>query len=44
MGVTVGSSITLEQNFPSLIIKIENTYLAVNTEISRVIYVRIIDN
>lgn len=43
MGVTPGSSITLEQNFPSLIIKIGNTYLAINTETSRVIYVRIID-
>ncbi|MCC5605880.1 ferrous iron transport protein A [Nostoc sp. CHAB 5834] len=44
MGVTPGDSITLKQNFPSLIIKIGNTYLAVDIESSRVIYVRVIDN
>lgn len=43
-GVTPGSILTLEQTFPSLIIKIVNTYIELNIESSRVIYVRIIDN
>ena len=44
MGVTPGTTITLEQNFPSLIIKIGNTSLALDMESIRTIYVRIIDN
>lgn len=43
-GVTPGSILTLEQKFTSLIIKIVYTYLSLDTESSRVIYVRIIDN
>jgi ferrous iron transport protein A len=44
IGVTLGTIITLEQNFPSFIIKIENTSLALDTESIQAIYVRIIDN
>ncbi len=44
IGVTPGKIITLEQKFPSFIIKIENTSLALGTESIRAIYIRIIDN
>ncbi|MEH2195341.1 MAG: FeoA family protein [Nostoc sp.] len=44
MGVTLGTIITLEQHFPSLLIKIENTSLTLDIESIRAIYVRIIDN
>ncbi|MCC5645633.1 ferrous iron transport protein A [Nostoc sp. CHAB 5824] len=44
MGVTPGISIILEQRFPSLIIKVGSTSLALNIESSCAIYVRIIDS
>ncbi len=44
MGVIPGTTITLEQHFPSLIIKVGNTSLALDVESIRAIYVRIIDN
>lgn len=44
MGVTPGTNITLEQHFPSLIIKVGNTSLALDIESIRAIYVRIIDS
>ncbi|MEJ6482088.1 FeoA family protein [Nostoc punctiforme UO1] len=44
IGVTLGTIITLEQNFPSFIIKIGNTSLALDTESIQAIYIRIIDN
>ncbi|MEH1997267.1 FeoA family protein [Nostoc sp.] len=44
MGVIPGTNITLEQNFPSLIIKVGNTSLALDMESIRAIYVRIIAN
>ncbi|MBN3947535.1 MAG: ferrous iron transport protein A [Nostoc sp. NMS7] len=44
MGVTPGTNITLEQHFPSLIIQVGNTSLALDIESIRAIYVRIIDN
>jgi ferrous iron transport protein A len=43
-GITPGNTITLEQNFPSFIIKIKNTSLALDTEMIQAIYVSIIDN
>jgi ferrous iron transport protein A len=43
MGVTPGTSITLEQHFPSLIVKIGQKRLTLDQEIARVIYVRIDD-
>jgi ferrous iron transport protein A len=43
IGITPGNTITLEQNFPLFIIKIENTFLALDREIIQAIYVRIID-
>ncbi|MEH2383332.1 MAG: FeoA family protein [Nostoc sp.] len=43
-GVTPGTTITLKQHYPSLIIKIGNTDLALDIESVRAIYVRIIDN
>ena len=44
MEVTPGTSITLKQHLPSLIIKIVNTDLALDIESIGTIYVRIIDN
>lgn len=44
MGVTTGTIITLEQQFPTLLIKIGNFYWNVEREVARAIYVRIIDN
>ncbi|MFN6465051.1 MAG: FeoA family protein [Nostoc sp. DedVER02] len=44
IGITTGSIITLEQNFPSFIIKIENTSLVLDIESIRAIYLRIIYN
>ncbi|MBN3894332.1 MAG: ferrous iron transport protein A [Nostoc sp. NOS(2021)] len=44
MGVTPGTTITLEQHFPSLIIKVGNTSLALDMESIRAIYIRIINN
>ncbi|MDZ8105675.1 MAG: FeoA family protein [Nostoc sp. DedQUE12a] len=41
-GITPGKYITVQQRFPSLILKIENTSLSVNIETARAIYVRII--
>ncbi|MEH2241894.1 FeoA family protein [Nostoc sp.] len=44
MGVIPGTTITLEQHFPSSIIKVGNTSLALNIESIRAIYVQIIHN
>ncbi|MCC5599168.1 FeoA family protein [Nostoc favosum] len=44
IGVTPGATITLQQKFSSLIIKIRNTSLALNIESICAIYVRIIDS
>ncbi|MEH2388559.1 MAG: FeoA family protein [Nostoc sp.] len=44
MGVTPGTNITLKQHFPSLIIKVGNTSLALDIESICAIYVRIIDS
>ncbi|MBE8989001.1 FeoA family protein [Nostoc sp. LEGE 12450] len=44
IGVMPGTTITLEQNLPSFIIKIQNTSLALDTESIQAIYVRILDN
>jgi ferrous iron transport protein A len=44
MGIRPGITITLKQNFPSLIIKIINTDLVLDIESVCAIYVRIIDN
>lgn len=41
MGVTPGMSITLEQRFPSLVIKAGQTRLELDQGIARAIYVRI---
>jgi Fe2+ transport system protein FeoA len=42
MGVTVGTKITLIQRFPSLQIKTQDRIRAINWEIARIIYVRIV--
>jgi ferrous iron transport protein A len=42
MGIKQGMTITLEQRFPSFVIKVENTSFAIEKEIARAIYVRII--
>jgi ferrous iron transport protein A len=44
IGITPGATITLEQNFPSFLIKLENTSIALNIESIRAIYVRIVNN
>jgi ferrous iron transport protein A len=44
MRITPGTTISLKQKFPSLILKLENTDLALNIESIRAIYVHIIDN
>ncbi|MEH2377054.1 FeoA family protein [Nostoc sp.] len=44
MGVIPGTTITLEQHFPSLIIKVENKSLALDVESIRAIYVHIVDS
>jgi ferrous iron transport protein A len=41
MGVTPGISITLEQRFPSYVIKAGHTRLAIDKGIARAIYVRL---
>lgn len=44
MGVIPGNTITLEQHFPSLIIKVGNTSSPIDLESVRAIYVRIADS
>ncbi len=44
MGIKPGITITLEQHFPSLLIKVGNTSLTLDIESVRAIYVRVIDN
>ncbi|MBG1260657.1 FeoA family protein [Nostoc commune] len=44
MGIKPGIAITLEQHFPSLLIKVGNTSLTLDIESVRAIFVRVIDN
>lgn len=44
MGLIPGISITLEQRFPSFVIKAGNTHLAIDKEIARAIYVRLTES
>ncbi|MEH1893934.1 MAG: FeoA family protein [Nostoc sp.] len=44
IGVIPGATITLEQHFPLLLIKIGNTFLTLDIESVHAIYVRIVDN
>ena len=44
MGIVPGVFITLEQRFPSLVIKAGQTRLAIDKEIARAIYVRLADS
>ncbi|MBW4684695.1 MAG: ferrous iron transport protein A [Komarekiella atlantica HA4396-MV6] len=44
MGITPGTTITLEQQFPFSIIKVGNMLLSIDQESFRAIYVRIVDN
>lgn len=44
MGITSGTIITLEQQFPSWIIKMGNISLTIDRETARAIYVRVIDS
>jgi ferrous iron transport protein A len=44
MGVTPGISITLEQKFPSFVIKAGHTRLALDRGIARAIYVRLAES
>ncbi|MEA5564668.1 MULTISPECIES: FeoA family protein [unclassified Anabaena] len=42
LGLTTGTNITVEQEFPSLLIKVGNILLEIDKELARAIYVRII--
>ncbi|UKO95940.1 FeoA family protein [Nostoc sp. UHCC 0870] len=42
LGLTTGVTITVEQEFPTLIIKVGSILLEINKDLSRAIYVRII--
>ncbi|MBD2365214.1 ferrous iron transport protein A [Anabaena minutissima FACHB-250] len=42
LGLTTGTNITVEQEFPSLLIKVGNILLEIDKELARTIYVRII--
>lgn len=42
LGLTTGSSITIEQEFPSLLIKVGSILLEIDKELARAIYVRIL--
>jgi ferrous iron transport protein A len=44
MGIKVGSSIILKQKFPTLQIEVNNINLSIEQDISRAIYVRIVDS
>ncbi|MFN6568642.1 ferrous iron transport protein A [Dendronalium sp. ChiSLP03b] len=44
IGVKTGTIITLEQQFPTLLIGIGNLSFDIEREVARTIYVRIIDN
>ncbi|MCW5312548.1 ferrous iron transport protein A [Nostoc sp. KVJ3] len=44
IGVIPGATITLEQHFPLFFIKTGNTFLTLDIESVRAIYVRIVDN
>lgn len=42
LGLTTGTNITVEQEFPSLVIKVGNILLEMDKELARSIYVRIL--
>ncbi|AFY43964.1 FeoA family protein [Nostoc sp. PCC 7107] len=42
IGVKIGTSITLEQQFPTLLIKVGGHIISINQQIARNIYVRIV--
>ncbi|MGH1395096.1 MAG: FeoA family protein [Trichormus sp.] len=42
LGLTTGVTITVEQEFPSLLIKVGSILLDINKDLARAIYVRII--
>jgi ferrous iron transport protein A len=44
MGINTGDNIIVEQNFPSFIVKINDTSMTIEQDIARAIYVRVIDN
>ncbi|MDF2387677.1 ferrous iron transport protein A [Nostoc ellipsosporum NOK] len=44
MGIRTGTTITLERQFPFLIIRVDNISWEIEREVARAIYVRIIDN
>lgn len=44
MSIKTGASIYVEQNFPALIIKINNTSMTIEREVARAIYIRVTNN
>jgi ferrous iron transport protein A len=44
MGINPGVKITLEQNFPSFVVKFDLTHLVIDRETASSIYVRLINN
>jgi ferrous iron transport protein A len=43
MGIKTGNTITVEQQFPTFIIKFGGLSMTINRQIARAIYVRVID-
>ncbi|BAY90848.1 MULTISPECIES: FeoA family protein [unclassified Tolypothrix] len=43
MGISVGTSITVKEKFPTFQIEVNNISFSIDKEIARVIYVRILD-
>ncbi|MBS3025995.1 MAG: ferrous iron transport protein A [Dolichospermum sp. DET50] len=43
MGIKTGNTITVEQQFPTFVIKCSNLSLTIDREIARAIYVRMIE-
>ncbi|BAZ00886.1 FeoA family protein [Tolypothrix tenuis PCC 7101] len=44
MGISVGTSITVKEKFPTFKIEVNNIIFSIDKEIARVIYVRILDS
>ncbi|BAY15204.1 FeoA family protein [Anabaenopsis circularis NIES-21] len=44
IGIKIGTSITIEQQFPSLLVKVNNQTITINQKIARTIYVRIVES
>ncbi|WP_353930924.1 FeoA family protein [Okeanomitos corallinicola TIOX110] len=43
LGIRTGTNITLEQQFPSILIKAANVTMSIDRETARAIYIRVVD-